>query len=133
MIRSMRVTLFLLLPLLINVPYAAAQDLAEQFCDRVDRKLSSVGRLECMGVGLQPSGRHSVNNTPIFYKDYLPEGEPAGKVLLIGGIHGDEYSSVSVVFKWLTILRSGAGKDYHWRVVPVLNPDGLLRPHGKSI
>ena len=31
-------------------------------------------------------------------------GSTLGRVLLIGGIHGDEYSSVTIVFKWLSIL-----------------------------
>ncbi len=124
--------ILLLLSILPFPPQATANDQAQLFCDRIDLKLSSVGRLECLGVGLQASGSHSINGTPIFYRDYQPEGEPVAKVLLIGGIHGDEYSSVSVVFKWLTMLRAGAGENYHWRVVPVLNPDGLLRPHGLS-
>ena len=126
------VSALLLLPILLSPPYATANELAQLFCDRIDLKLSSVSRFECLGVGLEPSGQTSVNGTPIFYRDYAPKGEPVAKVLLIGGTHGDEYSSVSVVFKWLTMLRAGAGENYHWRVVPVLNPDGLLRPHGQS-
>lgn len=115
------------------VTVSGAENPADKFCHRVDRKLSSVNRYECLGVGLTADTvTASVENTPIFYRDYVPEGEPAGRVLLIGGIHGDEYSSISVVFKWLTMLGAGAGRDYHWRVVPILNPDGLLRPPNES-
>lgn len=110
---------------------SAAENAADKFCHRVDRKLSSVNRYECLGMELT-ADTTSVEDTPIFYRDYPPKGEPAGRVLLIGGIHGDEYSSISVVFKWLTMLGSGAGRDYHWRVIPILNPDGLLRPPNKS-
>lgn len=48
-------------------------------------------------------------------------------MLLFGGIHGDEYSSVTIVFKWLSILDRYHSGLFHWRVVPLLNPDGLLR------
>jgi hypothetical protein len=57
----------------------------------------------------------------------LPARDPLGRVLLLGGIHGDEYSSVSVVFKWLEKLDRNHSGLFHWRVVPLLNPDGLLR------
>ncbi|MBE0597401.1 MAG: succinylglutamate desuccinylase/aspartoacylase family protein, partial [Desulfuromonadales bacterium] len=49
-------------------------------------------------------------------------------ILILGGIHGDEYSSVSIVFKWMEILDRQHPGLYHWKVVPLLNPDGLLRP-----
>ena len=55
---------------------------------------------------------------------------PAARVLVVGGIHGDELTSVSIVFRWIELLKqpaSGAGA-YEWRVIPVLNPDGLA--HG---
>jgi protein MpaA len=45
----------------------------------------------------------------------------------VGGTHGDEYSSVSVVFKWLKILDQHHSGLFHWRVAPVMNPDGLLK------
>ncbi|MEM9057764.1 MAG: M14 family zinc carboxypeptidase [Pseudomonadota bacterium] len=102
-------------------------------CEKIDRKLSSVTREECLAAKLQPSGAVSIRETTLAYRDFLPEnGEPAGRVLLVGGIHGDEYSSVSVVFKWVDLLNANHGGQYHWRVVPLLNPDGLLRPPNES-
>lgn len=99
------------------------------FCERIDVKLSSIGEEECLATGLVDSGAASNDKTPIYYRDFIPaKGEPQARVLLIGGIHGDEYSSVSVVFKWLSVLQDDLGKNFHWRIVPVLNPDGLLRP-----
>ena len=44
----------------------------------------------------------------------------------MGGTHGDEYSSISVVFKWLTFLEHDT-HAFRWRVAPLLNPDGLLK------
>ncbi|NND59911.1 MAG: hypothetical protein HKN49_06535 [Gammaproteobacteria bacterium] len=102
----------------------------ESFCKRIDQKLSSVSQDECMRIGLLDSGARSNNKTPLLFRDFLPaEGEPSARVLVVGGIHGDEYSSVSIIFKWLEMLGDERlGERFHWRVVPVLNPDGLLRP-----
>ena len=47
--------------------------------------------------------------------------------MLMGGIHGDEYSSVSLIFRWLEKLDQYHSGLFHWQVVPLLNPDGLLQ------
>ncbi|MBI3171065.1 MAG: succinylglutamate desuccinylase/aspartoacylase family protein, partial [Hydrocarboniphaga effusa] len=49
------------------------------------------------------------------------------RILLIGGIHGDEFSSVSIVFRWMQRLAGDRFQPFYWRVVPCLNPDGLLK------
>ena len=36
-------------------------------------------------------------------------------------------SSVTIVFKWMSILDRFHSGMFHWRIVPLLNPDGLLR------
>lgn len=61
-------------------------------------------------------------------KEFLPvEGKkPLGRVLIMGGIHGDEYSSVSLMFRWLEKLNRHHSGLFHWQVIPVMNPDGLL-------
>jgi hypothetical protein len=63
------------------------------------------------------------------FKEYPPltTRAPLGKVLLLGGIHGDEYSSVSIVFKWLKTLDQYHSGLFHWHIAPLINPDGLLR------
>jgi len=104
-------------------------DELESFCGRVDAKLSSVNSHECMSIGLLDGGADSNNSTPLLFKDFAPsDTAPVARVLLVGGIHGDEYSSVSILFKWLAMLEEDLGERFHWRVIPVLNPDGLLRP-----
>lgn len=51
---------------------------------------------------------------------------------MIGRIHGDELTAVSIVFRWMEILGKAetdakqAARNYYWRVIPVLNPNGLL-------
>ncbi len=110
-----------------------ALDEISRLCQQLDEKLTSIEYSECASANLQPSGAYSIMHRSIAYKDVVPViGEPTGKVLLIGGIHGDEYSSVTIVFRWLRELEAQQGGQLHWRVVPTLNPDGLLMPPKKS-
>ena len=105
-------------------------------CHRIGRKLGSVSYTECMARHLTASSGRSVLGTPILYKEYPPlpdKRAPLGRVLLIGGIHGDEYSSVSIVFKWMKTLDRYHSGLFHWHIVPLLNPDGLLRKHSQRM
>lgn len=98
-------------------------------CERISNKLASVKFKECMDSALQQTEGYSSLGSPILFKDYPPVSKrhPLGRVLLIGGIHGDEYSSVSIVFKWMKTLDEHHSGLFHWRILPLLNPDGLLR------
>ena len=117
-----------------TVPAPQLEEVAE-VCRRIARKLASVSLEECLESGLLPSGSRSVEGSPLLLREYppLPERPTLGRVLLIGGIHGDEYSSVSVTFKWLGILNRFHSGLFHWRVVPLLNPDGLLRAESQRM
>lgn len=112
-----------------------AKKLVREACERIGAKLGSVSADECRARPLRPSGGLSVLGTPILVAEYppLPTREPLGRILLLGGIHGDEYSSVSVVFKWLADLDRNHSGLFHWRVVPLLNPDGLLRARSQRM
>lgn len=71
----------------------------------------------------------SVQGQPLLWRDFHPSPARHGaqRILLIGGIHGDEFSSVSIVFRWIERLADDADQPFHWRVMPLLNPDGMLR------
>ena len=101
----------------------------EQTCELIGNKLSSIGVGECLSLGLVESGVHSVLGRSLMFKDYPPLGarRPHARVLLIGGTHGDEYASFSVTMKWMKILNIHHSGLFHWRIVPALNPDGLLK------
>jgi hypothetical protein len=105
------------------------QILVEQECKRIGDKLGSVNVNDCLAINLVATDGRSVKGAPILLKEYppLPSRSPLGKVLLIGGIHGDEYSSVSIIFKWMRILDEYHSGLFHWNIIPLLNPDGLLR------
>lgn len=101
----------------------------EQLCNEIGSKLGSVSIAGCQSQNLLDTGRYSVLGRPLAHKIYPPLStrQPLGKVLLIGGIHGDEYASISVVFKWMDILNIHHSGLFHWTFIPLSNPDGLLR------
>lgn len=109
--------------------------LVEDTCVRIAEKLASIGYEECLGLDLRESGHHSVHGTPILEREFppLPSRQPLGRVLLIGGVHGDELSSVSVVFKWLRKLEDHHSGLFHWIVAPMANPDGTLLKRAQRI
>ncbi len=98
-------------------------------CKRIAGRLGSVSLKDCTESPLALSGARSNKGTPILVAEYppMPERDPLGRVLLFGGIHGDELSSVSIVFGWLETLDRFHSGLFHWRVAPLVNPDGLLR------
>ncbi|MGI9294300.1 MAG: M14 family murein peptide amidase A [Pseudomonadales bacterium] len=98
-------------------------------CERIAKRLASVALEDCVDSVLASSGATSHQGTPILVGEFPPASDrkPLGRVLVFGGIHGDEFSSVSIVFKWLTALDNYHSGLFHWRIVPLLNPDGLLR------
>ena len=112
------IILFILLPL---SPVQAEDNasLVAHECKRIGNKLGSVSIKNCLDIKLTATNGRSVKNAPILLKEYPPleRRSPLGKVLLLGGIHGDEYSSVSIVFKWMRILDPGfrlkEGKRLH--------------------
>lgn len=108
------------------------QSTVQSLCAEIAAKLASVSPGECDN-GLRLTGALSVRGKPIVYRDYAPPTgtEAHARVLLIGGIHGDEYSSVSIVFKWMNRLNKDYAGGFHWRIVPLLNPDGLLQRHSQ--
>jgi hypothetical protein len=100
----------------------------DKLCTEIGKKLGSVSIKDCLLQGLLNSHSYSTSNRPLAYKIYPPlKGKkPLGKVLLMGGIHGDEYSAISIMFKWMNKLNQYHSGLFHWKVVPLLNPDGLL-------
>ncbi len=122
-----------LLPLI--APAEETPDVVAQECQRIGSKLGSVSINDCMEIELADSGGRSTKDAAILLKEYppLPSRNPLGRVLLIGGIHGDEYSSVSIIFKWMQILEIYHSGLFHWHVVPLLNPDGLLQKKSQRV
>ena len=120
------------------------QKIIHTYCDTVGEKLGSVNVQDCKDAKLQLSGAVSTQKKPLTFRDFNTQttndsNQEKTRILLVGGIHGDEFSGVSITFKWLNNLAkaysTGPTKitnNYHWRVIPILNPDGLLQPDGES-
>ena len=98
------------------------------WCNDVTLAIPQIKLKPCMSAQLKPVPAKSVQGRQIMLREFKPEQKAAARVLVIGGIHGDELTSASIVFRWLELLQQPGGDadQYHWRVIPVLNPDGLL-------
>ena len=107
---------------------AAAPRELPSWCHSITRALPQTKLKSCLAAELKPVGVKSVNGRQIMLREFKPAHEPTARVLVVGGIHGDELTAVSIVFRWIELLQQPASdaQQYHWRVVPVMNPDGLL-------
>lgn len=113
---------------------AAAADMPplaslEKSCELLGDRLASVDTADCLNAGLRSSLTASVQGQPILWRD-VRSNAPRGngrRILLVGGIHGDEFSAISMTFQWIERLQQDRFQPFYWRVVPCLNPDGLLR------
>lgn len=73
----------------------------------------------------QLNGCVSVQGRSIFHLD-RPSARPGGRRILVFSLtHGDETESGALARLWLERLAQVDARN-SWRVVPVLNPDGLL-------
>ena len=123
----------ILLCILLCSPAYAAEQHTDDICVRIANKLSSVSLGECNKLSLQHPGAYSSRNSPLVIKEYPPlePRQPQAKILMLGGIHGDEYSSVTIMFKWMAILDQFHSGLFHWKIAPLVNPDGLLQKKSK--
>ena len=98
---------------------------AAELCAHMVRRLPNVSRPLCERAELQAGPGASVHGTPIFQRDVVSP-QARLKVLVVGGIHGDEPSSSSLVLHWIdqALLTPS---NIHWRFVPLMNPDGMLK------
>lgn len=104
--------------------------LIDNFCHAFAKKLRSVDYQDCLALDLLPSQKyHSVQNLPLVFREITPNETqaPKGKILFVGGIHGDEYSAISLGYLWLqSLLKHPDDNRYQWLFLPVTNPDGLF-------
>lgn len=104
-----------------------------EWCKRLVTRLPGVSAAACQGSGLAPTGATSRKGFPILAKEIpVPKGgkhkkEPV-RILLLGGMHGDELTSAAIVFEWMQLISAPPAESFHWSVAPVVNPDGLLAP-----
>lgn len=109
-----------LVALFFIAPYAYSTTVCSTFA----KHLPNVSMQLCMQAQLKDSGARTVKGQPLYTQD-LPKADAKMRVLVVGGIHGDELSSASLAMHWLQLARE-IPADAHWRFIPLLNPDGLL-------
>lgn len=102
-----------------------APETAAEFCQRVVRKLPNVSAALCAGAQLGSGSARSVRGVPLFQRDVVSPN-PSLRVLVVGGIHGDELSSTALALHWIRAAKE-TPSNIHWRFVPLMNPDGMLQ------
>lgn len=100
----------------------------QEWCNQVVPRLPTISKQACILSKLATTGTTSIKNVPIMVRDFKADSrrKKAVRVLLIGGIHGDEQTASSIVFKWIDMMHKTGAQEFNWKVVPILNPDGLL-------
>lgn len=119
---------FSLSTFLAGVPAFAASSQEGDWCSQLAPRLPTISADDCRRSALTPTGASSLKGFPILLRDIPAKGKEPVRVLLLGGIHGDELTASAIVFQWMQWTGGATARTYHWRVVPVVNPDGLLAP-----
>ena len=110
--------------LLLAIFLIAASAVSASSCDDFSRKLPNVPLVLCKNALLQDSKIRSVKGQTLWVRD-LPVTDAKLRVLVVGGIHGDELSSAALALHWIMLAQEIPAQT-HWRFIPLLNPDGLL-------
>lgn len=112
----------------------APTEAIKQFCQDFSQKLRTIQYQNCLDLNLQTSSKQSVEHRLLTYREFIPQSLaeipplPKGRILFISGIHGDEYSGISITYLWMLSMMKHAEKTrHHWLFLPLVNPDGLFR------
>ncbi len=108
---------------------AAVPAPVDGLCRQIASRISGFNVEQCRLAGLHTSTTASSQGQPLLVRD-VPAAAPGvqspRRVLVLGGIHGDEFSAVVVAFQWIERLRGDRFQPFQWRILPCANPDGLL-------
>lgn len=97
-------------------------------CLSYAKRLGSVYKSDCRTKEFLESGYRSIQQRPILLRDFgADDSGRKPRVLVVGGIHGDELSSISIVFAWMRKLDIASDLSFYWRLTPSANPDGLFQ------
>jgi murein peptide amidase A len=119
------------------------------FCKNMAHHLPGVSQNLCLQANLVDTGARSVKGVPLLKRDVVTPGDdPASpaklKVMVVGGIHGDELSSSALALNWIKLATQAPSNSIsntpasfaggiHWRFIPMLNPDGLTAQPAKRV
>ena len=106
-----------------------------RICKDYSSKIPNVSAALCASAQLQDTQGRSVMKRTIWSRDVEPQ-DARLRVLVLGGIHGDEMSSSALVFHWIAMAQQAPADmpdPIHWRFIPSLNPDGLFARPSKRV
>ncbi len=106
-----------------------------RICKDYASRIPSLSPTLCEAAQLQDSKARSVQKRVIWSRDVPTDGAKL-RVLVLGGIHGDEMSSSALVFNWIGLATKPVAdmpQAIHWRFIPSLNPDGLFARPSKRV
>ena len=112
---------------------AVKTEKVEAFCKEFAGKLRTVKYDGCMQLGLDIENKfQSVAGRSLTFRYFnsnnTVNAEDQGRILFISGIHGDEYSAISITYLWmLNMLKHEQENQQNWLFLPLSNPDGLFR------
>jgi protein MpaA len=121
--------------LILAIFSVAAHAVPTRACLDFVSKIPNVSAALCNAAQLRDTSARSVSGRTIWGRD-VPADDAALRVLVVGGIHGDEMSSSSLVFHWIGLAQippSDTPQPIHWRFLPALNPDGLLSKPARRV
>jgi len=129
LLKSLSLFFVVLLPSYVSAEAIAEATEVQDQCKRISDRLASLSYMRCLSHKYELAGGHSVEGSPILIKSFQNEKDENRhpRILLIGGTHGNEYASISTIYKWITLLNQSHTDSYDWRIIPLLNPDGLMQ------
>ena len=107
----------------------------EVFCQAMAKHLPNVSPQLCLQAKLVDAGVRSVKGMPLLKRDVQAVGATL-RVMVVGGIHGDELSSSALALRWISLAAQAPANTpnpVHWRFIPMLNPDGLMAQPAKRV
>ena len=116
---------------LLLMPSAALAGPIDTWCEQLGKRLNSVSVDSCRARNFVAARDVTPKGNLLVFRDIAPASrdkrvQQARRILVVGGIHGDELTSISTVFRWLDWIREPDAAVYHWRMIPLANPDGLM-------
>ena len=112
-------------------PDAFAQQLDQTICQEWMARVPALTSGLCRTSGLVPASGRSVNGQPLYRVDVRAHS-PQLRIMVVGGIHGDELTSTTLAMRWLQLATDQPAIGY-WRFIPLLNPDGMLARPAKRM
>jgi hypothetical protein len=115
------------LPFTVHVQAYSPQVEIDAWCSQVTALLKRTAKHTCSSDWVINDFR-SVKQRVIPYTEFTnSEPHTSLRVLVLGGIHGDELTTVSLVFSWMHELSQNRPDGLDWRLIPLINPDGFFR------